>query len=247
MRHTFACSDLHGMMSLYKQIKDFLKPDDIVYFLGDASDRGEENWNTLKKIMMDPQFIYLKGNHEDMLQKTMKDFIVNGETGYRNYSILTQNGGMTTYQGWLEETNSDKILWYQRIANLPLWLTYDNKDGKKIFLSHAGFVFDIDEKGEPIIPEAEDLLWDRSHYFCKTIHDIPKHWMMVHGHTPIEYLFQDLRLQFGKEETPEPEYPMAYWYDNHRKCCIDNGCFYTGTIVLLDLDTFEEHQFYTEI
>ena len=53
MGRVFACSDLHGMMSLYKQIKDFLKPDDIVYFLGDASDRGEENWNTLKKIMMD--------------------------------------------------------------------------------------------------------------------------------------------------------------------------------------------------
>ena len=39
MGRVFACSDLHGMMSLYKQIKDFLKPDDIVYFLGDASDR----------------------------------------------------------------------------------------------------------------------------------------------------------------------------------------------------------------
>ena len=32
----FACSDLHGMFNLYKQIKNFLKPEDKVYCLGDC-------------------------------------------------------------------------------------------------------------------------------------------------------------------------------------------------------------------
>ena len=38
----YACSDLHGTMFLYKQIKNFLEPNDIVYFLGDAGDRGSQ-------------------------------------------------------------------------------------------------------------------------------------------------------------------------------------------------------------
>lgn len=37
---TYACSDLHGRLDLLKQIQDFLQPDDTVYFLGDAGDRG---------------------------------------------------------------------------------------------------------------------------------------------------------------------------------------------------------------
>lgn len=40
MGRTFACADLHGQYNLYKQIKNFLKEDDKVYFLGDATDRG---------------------------------------------------------------------------------------------------------------------------------------------------------------------------------------------------------------
>jgi calcineurin-like phosphoesterase family protein len=246
MRRTFACSDLHGMMSLYKQIKDFLKPDDIVYFLGDASDRGEENWNTLKKIMMDPQFIYLKGNHEDMLQKTMKDYIVYGEADPYNLTILTQNGGHKTFNGWKKEKNKDKILWYQRLKNLPTWLSYTNKDNKIIFLSHAGFTPEKVD-GKWIIPKEEELIWDRSHYFHKTSSYVPDEWISIHGHTPIEFLVEDLALIRKENNICDFEPPMAYWYDNNRKCDIDNGCFYTGTIVLLDLDTFEEHPFYTEI
>ena len=246
MGRVFACSDLHGMMSLYKQIKDFLKPDDIVYFLGDASDRGEENWNTLKKIMMDPQFIYLKGNHEDMLQTVMKDYIAYGEADPYNLTILTQNGGWKTFQGWKKEKNKDKTLWYQRLKNLPTWLSYTNKDNKIIFLSHAGFT-PVRIGNEWGIPKEEDLIWNREHYFYKTSSYVPDEWISIHGHTPIEFLVEDLALIRKEDNICDFEPPMAYWYDNNRKCDIDNGCFYTGTIVLLDLDTFEEHPFYTEI
>lgn len=88
----YACADLHGMMELYKQIKAFLKPDDIVYFLGDAGDRGSEPWEMIKTIYADPQFIYLKGNHEDMLVGAMHDFLVD-ESYDDNFYILRQNGG----------------------------------------------------------------------------------------------------------------------------------------------------------
>ena len=63
----YAVSDLHGHLEIYKQIKAMLKPGDIVYCLGDCGDRGPRPWETIKAVYEDPQFIYLKGNHEDML------------------------------------------------------------------------------------------------------------------------------------------------------------------------------------
>ena len=66
MKRTFACSDLHGQLDLWKQIKSFLNPEDTVYFLGDAGDRGPDGWELIKAIANDSQVVYLKGNHEDM-------------------------------------------------------------------------------------------------------------------------------------------------------------------------------------
>ena len=69
----YACSDLHGRLDLYKQIKAFLNPEDTVYFLGDAGDRGPDSWELIKTIYSDDQFVYLMGNHEEMLVEAMKD------------------------------------------------------------------------------------------------------------------------------------------------------------------------------
>ena len=63
----YACGDLHGRLDIYRKIKEFLKPEDRVIFLGDANDRGPAPWALVKEILTDPQFIYLRGNHEEML------------------------------------------------------------------------------------------------------------------------------------------------------------------------------------
>ena len=80
---TYACGDLHGFMEIYKKIKSMLKPEDKVIFLGDAGDRGPESWECIKAIYEDPQFIYLKGNHEDMLVRAAKDYLKYDTTGNR--------------------------------------------------------------------------------------------------------------------------------------------------------------------
>ena len=54
---TYCCSDIHGVYKLYEKIKDFIGPEDKVYFLGDAVDRGPESWKCFKSIYYDPQFI----------------------------------------------------------------------------------------------------------------------------------------------------------------------------------------------
>ena len=74
MKKTYAVSDLHGYFNLYEQIKNFIQPEDKVIFLGDATDRGPQSLELAKTIYADPQFTYLKGNHEDMLVKTALDF-----------------------------------------------------------------------------------------------------------------------------------------------------------------------------
>ena len=59
--NVYACSDLHGMYDLYQQIKDFIKPEDIVYCLGDCGDRGPDGWQIITEIINNPQWIYLYG------------------------------------------------------------------------------------------------------------------------------------------------------------------------------------------
>lgn len=246
MGRVFAVADLHGMLELYQKIKDFLKPDDKVYCLGDMGDRGTDCWETVKAIMNDPQFECLKGNHEDMLVRAMKVWFRVPEDEKKMFwyshdaALLHRNGGNKTLEGWAKETPTDRSQWYRRIQELPTHFEYKNKDGKWIYMSHAGFTpYDYND-----FPKEQDLIWDRDHYWYEWPHDAPDDIIIVHGHTPIPYIVDD-RHRFYRGTYELPELPCAYWYSNHHKCCIDNGAFYELCTVLLDLDTFEEHKFYT--
>ena len=145
----YALSDLHGYLDLYKQIKEFLKPEDKVYFLGDATDRGPQPWELAKTIYNDPQFIYLKGNHEDMLVKAALHYYGDEWDSEDNYYTLITNGGKET---WKEMSDDPEGMDYiQKFKLLPKEEVYYNKDGKEIHLCHAGFT----------PGRREDLLWNR--------------------------------------------------------------------------------------
>ena len=87
---TYAISDLHGRMDLFRQVKEFLQPEDVVYVLGDCGDRGPAGWELIKTIYEDPQFIYLMGNHEDMLVDAMRG----------DKQLCFYNGGKDTFRSW---------------------------------------------------------------------------------------------------------------------------------------------------
>lgn len=231
----YACSDLHGRLDLFNEIQKFLKLDDTVYFLGDAGDRGPKGWETIKAIAADNRFIYIKGNHEDMLVKAMEDDIKYDHLRDFNFNLLLQNDGGNTFFSW--ELENDQIGWWSYLKRLPTFKTYVNQQGIRIYLSHAGFNPLLDNA----IPNEEDLLWDRTHFLGNdAIFDADE--MVVHGHTPIPYL---IARTHWSNECPAWE-KGAWWYNNDHKVDLDCGSWATGNTILLDLDTFDEHIFEIE-
>jgi hypothetical protein len=242
----YACSDFHGMMHFYKTIKEQLKPEDKVFYLGDAGDRGPEPWETIKAVLRDPQFIYIKGNHEDMLCDALADYIDRGCPDYHSLRLLISNGGEETFDQAIRETSLEG--WYRKLFRLDTIKEYTNDRGERVILSHAGFTpwkddfYEDDEEKRDVIfrrPKPHDLIWDRDHIFDEWTAEDCVDCYIVHGHTPIPYLLDEIdpACQMGEIE------PGALWYDNGRKCCIDCGAVFTGYCVLLNLDTWEEQVF----
>lgn len=234
----YACSDLHGQLHLFEEIKSYLKPKDTIYFLGDAIDRGDNGWQICKEILDDPRFIYIKGNHEDMMLKAIyniKEFKEDTFVWSSDMDLWFYNGGEVTYNAIIED--KDFYPYFQRIKCLPSLIIYYNKIGN-IFLSHAGLDPGIDFIHSS--PKEENLLWDRSHYIDDCFYG-NKFEYVIHGHTPNPYLVKEINYHKDKNNKYTYHYgDGAFWYAGGHKCCIDCGAHYTNTTVLLNLDTFEE-------
>ena len=236
----YAISDLHGMYDIFEQVNNFIKSDNIVYFLGDATDRGPEGWKLMKAIYEHPNWVYLKGNHEDMLYnayRTYKDF------GYLDYEymLLIQNGGDATWEDAIADPEVEK--WMGIINSLPFYTDVINDSHTHIHLCHSGYLPANPGKMESH-HVAHDILWDRRHYFYKWNKGVYGYDIVVHGHTPIPYIKDELENTYE-----EPWEFGAYWYcpDDEvileHKCCIDNATYNTNIACLLDLNTFDEHIF----
>ena len=236
----YACADLHGRYDLYQKIKAFIKPDDTVFFLGDAGDRGPQSWETIKAVYNDPQFIYIKGNHEDMLVKAGEEYI-----GLRDGSVnrrdLERNGGRDTFNDMIKEPNFTS--WINYLRNLPkIDVYYSEALNLEFVLTHAGFTPGIggikflENRGEV------DFLWNRDHFF-----DIWPTWnedfnnvIIVHGHTPIGLMDEVVLDACGYKE----DEPGAFWYCDNHKVNLDVGAVWNDFTVLLNLDTLDEEIIY---
>lgn len=214
----YACSDLHGMYQLYEKIKRFLKPDDVVYFLGDAVDRGPNSFKLFKAIYYDPQFRFIKGNHEDMFYEALEDFERRGNFAGSRSHLHRCNGGMITWEQWIND--GADLNWGRKILGLPERLDYINKDNITVCLTHAGFTPGSNHY---------DYIWDRKHFDDDMTDELCKDVMIVHGHTPWCYLT-------GEDELSKPH--IVTYGDGH-KIDIDCGSFFSGVAALLNLDTFE--------
>ena len=228
MGNVYAVSDIHGNWKVWTTLKNFIQPDDTVYVLGDCADRGDRGWDIIKEVLADPRFIYLKGNHEDMLVNAVRNSKRNGLAN-ADSRLLFNNGGRTTLYDWAADTEENQAL-IDDIAKLPCYEVYMNENRQYIYLTHAGLT-----PWEPLGNYTEEeLLWDRIHYTLDSwpyaVNDI----VVIHGHTPCMYIAEDRNIEGY-------EVDKALWYCEGRKCCIDNCTILNHAAILLNLDTFEEH------
>ena len=225
---TYAFTDVHGQYGLWDMIKNHCKEDDTIYFLGDACDRGPDSIKIIKELLNDPRVIYLKGNHEELLETIVPELF---EGGANNFTHWLNNGGGETWEELSRERDSAIEGIIYQIKKLPYTATYKNTKGQHIFLSHSGAYrpFPLGKYHKwNIIPDEDLYLWDRTH-IKETEWDyrFPKVYV-VHGHTPVQLYF--------KSELP-------YSYCENHKIDLDLASFDTKKIALLDLDTFEYHIF----
>ena len=221
----YALSDLHGCLYFYKAIKEFLQPEDVVYFLGDAGDRGPQPWETIKAIARDPQFIYIKGNHEDMLVDAMADRL-EGRAGTSAVYLLGGNGGYCTLEEWEADGASEE--WMDWLNKLPTHAEYIRADKKRVLLSHAGFT----PAEDGTLPKPYDLIWSRDHFYEaweKNMEDV----YIVHGHTPTPLMDRYVYDMENCDKAGALQYCEGHKFD------IDTGAVFTGICTLFNLDTFE--------
>lgn len=263
MGRTFACADIHGCYEPYRKMMDFLQPDDTLYFVGDAMDRGPDGVKIFNELINDPRVIYIRGNHEDMMEEAIPYCIhdineyeyMDGNGGY---DLWFHNGGRYTAQAFYDMTVNEIHDIRKAIQKLPYKVTYSSPAGHKVILEHAGY-------SPFVVPHrTHSPVWDREHFYDDwdggwyTKEEDPENTYLVHGHTPVQYL----KYEYGykdqppktKEEITEgrnwmygddtlcPKPTIIRYCDSH-KFDIDMCTIASGRVALLDLDTFEEYYF----
>ncbi len=174
MKNIFAIGDIHGcldkLLKLMSQIgADFDR--DAFVFMGDYIDRGSDSFGVieylinLKKRCQD--VVFLKGNHEDMLEKYL--------SGPDKYTYLA-NGGWETLNSYMEQSLSDK----PSIPSTHLRF-FDSLD---LFYETDAYIFVHAGLRENIslgMQDPNDLLWIRNEFILSD-YDFGK--QVVFGHTP---------------------------------------------------------------
>ena len=234
----WAFSDIHGQRQLFNAVMDKIGPDDKVYFLGDAIDRGPDGWAIFKQIMDDPRITFICGNHEDMMINALCNF---PEIEWNHdVEVWGWNGNSTTLDGIYEDNPAVVKSYLDRAKNLPIFQTYTNPSGDEFWLSHAGcdYTEHINELTR------EQLIWDRSHFLTNMwYHDSPENLYIIHGHTPTPILVEEMSMYCDDIPRAGEIEPGAYFYAKGHKIDIDCGAHFTGYTTLLNLDTFDEEVF----
>lgn len=163
-----AIGDIHGCYGALEELMDkvYLEKNDTIIFLGDYIDRGGQEREVVEYLIelenSFPKAVFLKGNHEDMLE----DYL----TG-KDPDLYLYNGGLTTLQSYefnIPKKHQDFLI------NRPLY----KQIGDFIFV-HAGIDYSVPNMKNQ---KKDDLLWIRKEFFTRpsTINQT-----VVFGHTPI--------------------------------------------------------------
>lgn len=169
--------DIHGCFDKLRALMDIIPinyAQDQLIFIGDYIDRGQSSVDVVDYLMdfkkRVPGIIFLKGNHEDMLQNYLD--------GSDRFTYLL-NGGQRTLDEYLNRSNNPKAFpipsEHLEFFN-SLHLYYQTED--YIFV-HAG----LREKVPLESQKTVDLLWIRDEFIYSNF-NFGKY--VIFGHTPFK-------------------------------------------------------------
>ncbi len=187
----FAIGDIHGcpqeLDALLRAIE--AGPGDTVIFVGDYVDRGPSARDVIDLLIefkqYNPNTVFLKGNHEDM----MLSFL--GMPGHYGESFLF-NGGFATMASYdIDESNLDQALALLPHGHVDFLQKLETSYLRPPYLFvHAG-VHPLRALEDQ---EAEDMLWIRQEFIANP-HDLGH--TVIFGHTPMRDVMLDLPYKIG--------------------------------------------------
>ncbi|UCH20529.1 MAG: serine/threonine protein phosphatase [Deltaproteobacteria bacterium] len=176
MEKIYAIGDIHGRYDKLIALMDKIDADfesDTIVFLGDYIDRGPNSFEVVDYLVklkkQYPDIVFLKGNHEDMLENYL--------SGVDRMTYLI-NGGQQTLDSYLSRSRNpqEPLIPNEHLAFYSSLLLYYETE-HYIFV-HAGLKKNVSLENQKL----EDLLWIRGQ-FIQTKHDFGK--LVVFGHTPL--------------------------------------------------------------
>lgn len=182
----YAIGDIHGCFKEFTQLFEMIL-DDIgndnakIVFLGDYVDRGPDSFlvvnylDNLKKVGLDGlEFVFLKGNHEDMLIKAVIDAPTRDDE-----DMFLYNGGIATMQSY-EKFNAKFTMHEEFYRSLERYHRHGD-----FFFVHAGLNphGTIEKAVDSFVFDYDPLLWARE--WNKHDGEFPENVFVVHGHTPV--------------------------------------------------------------
>ena len=223
----YVLSDLHGRYDLYLRMLERIGfgGGDVLYYLGDAADRGPDGISVIRDLMGRRNVMPLLGNHEDMFRRSIRGSVGSPPRQYRaearrNYRNWTRNnGGDVTWAAYcaLPEPEQREIAGW--LEALPPY--YELRAGGRDFLlAHAGVGSYAPEKKLSACT-LDDFIWGRTDYRRVYYRDR----YLVTGHTPTLLI--------------DPAFRGRIWRGNNH-IAVDCGAVFFGTLGCLCLDTLEE-------
>lgn len=250
MNKTYAITDLHGMWNLWEQISEYCDETDTIYFLGDAIDRGIDGLRVMESLLKDKRVIYLLGNHEEFFLniapklksiKNINEILVSSDD---DLYLWLCNGGYDTMKSFLYATREEQDWFLNELSKLEDLDIYINKYDKTIYLCHAGTSPDYDKTDFLLLGNNNPYTWDRHHFYKPWAKKGLEDCFVVHGHTPVQYLWQKHIVQPYGRIVNEKLLPVIATYADGHKFDLDLGCFETKTVALFDLDELKVEKYF---
>lgn len=250
MNKTYAVTDLHGMWNLWEQISEYCDETDTIYFLGDAIDRGQYGLRIMESLLKDKRVIYLLGNHEEFFMEIAPQLIGLNEEDILvsqndDFYLWLCNGGYDTMKAFVHCTREEQRWFLDELNKLEDLDIYVNKSEQTIYLCHAGTCLDYDKYDLMTFGNSNPYTWDRKHFYRPWVDGLEDCYV-VHGHTPVQYLWKHRVVRPSGRMINDIPFPNIAKYADGHKFDLDLGSFNHKTVALFDLDKLEVAKYFEE-